>query len=80
MKTLSERMNMKFGYVSNAFAFSCIGFGILNHETFSNVCHQCDICIDNITDNDFYSASIIFKYFVKSANEETGYIISIWFD
>lgn len=80
MKTLAERMNMKFGEVEHAHVMKNVNLGLNAYDTLCFICSELNIDLDKISDSDFDSASIILKDFCKAANEQTGYTVSVWFD
>ena len=80
MKTLTERMNMKFGEVSNAHVMKHVNLGLNAYETLCFICSELGIDAKQFADSDFDSASIALDDFVKSANDDTGYTVSVWFD
>lgn len=80
MKTLSERMNMKFGEVENAHVMKNVHLGLNAYDTLCLICSELNINLDKISDSDFDSASIILDDFCKAANDQTGYTVSVWFD
>lgn len=80
MNTLTEKMNMKFGEVSGAHVMKNVNMGFAAYDTLCLICAELNVKLDDISDSDFDSASIALKSFVNSANEETGYTVSVWFD
>ena len=79
-KTLSESINMKFGTVENSHVMN-VRLGVFNaYETLFLICSELNVDLKNVSDSDFYSCSIILENFCNNLNEETGTIISIWFD
>lgn len=80
MKTLSERMNMKFGEVECAHVMKNVNFRFNAYDTLCFICSELNIDLDKISDSDFDSASIILEDFCKAANDQTGYTVSVWFD
>lgn len=79
MKTLSERMNLKFGKVSCSYIMNDVK-QMNAYETLSLICSELNIDLSEVSDSDFDSASIILNDFVKNANSDTGYTASVWFD
>ena len=80
MKTLSEQMNMKFGVVSDAHVMKNVNLGFAAYDTLCLICSELKVDLSEVADSDFDSASMILEDFVKSANKETGYTVSVWFD
>ncbi len=80
MKTLSEKMNLKFGVVENAHVMKNVNLGLAAYDTLCLICAEQNIDLSNIPDSDFDSASIILEDFCNSANEETGFTVSVWFN
>ena len=80
MKTLSERMNMKFGAVSGAHVMTRVSKRFAAYDTLCLICAELDTDLSDVSDYDFESASDILEYFVMSANDRTGYVVSVWFD
>ena len=81
MKTLTERMNMKFGHVDNAHVMTNIDLDYASaFHTISLICNELDIDLTDVLDTDFDSASIVLKDFCDAANDDTGYTVSVWFD
>lgn len=80
MKTLSEKMNMKFGIVDDAHVVKNVNLGLNAYDTLCLICSELNIDLKEVSDSDFDSASIILADFCKAANEETGYTVSVWFD
>lgn len=79
-KTLSESMNMKFGVVDNAHVMNRVNLGLAAYDTLCLICAELDVDLKHISDSDFDSAAMILGDFCKSANEDTGYTVSVWFD
>jgi len=80
MKTLSQRMNMKFGTVEGAHVMKNVNLGLNAYDTLCLICSELDIDLKEVSDSDFDSASIILDGFCKAANDGTGYAVSVWFD
>lgn len=80
MKSLSEKMNMKFGEVGGAHVMKRVNMGFAAYDTLCLICAELDIDLSEVAHSDFDSASMTLDAFVKSANEETGYTVSVWFD
>lgn len=80
MKTLCEKMNIKFGEVENAHILKRVNMGFASYDTLCLICAELNINLDDVSDNDFDSAANILKDFVSSANKATGYTVSVWFD
>lgn len=78
--SLSSRMNMKFGVVSDAHIITNVNMGLNAYDTLCLICAELNINLDNVDDSDFDSCSIILENFCNSADEETGYTVSVWFD
>ena len=80
MKTLSKRINLKFGKIENAYIIKNAHIRFNAFYTLSLICADLNINLDNISDSDFKSASIILEHFCKGTNTYTGFTVSIWFD
>lgn len=80
MSNFTQSMNMQFGEVENAHVMKNVNMGFAAFDTLCLVCSELNIDTKAIDDNDFESASIVLNDFVKSANVETGYTVSVWFD
>jgi len=80
MKTLAERMNMAFGEIENAHVMKNVNLGFAAYDTLCLACAELDVDLSEVTDSDFDSTSIVLSDFVDSANESTGYAVSVWFD
>ena len=81
MKTLAERMNMKFGRVDNAHVMTNLNLGGTSYySTLSLICHELDIDLTDVLDTDFDSTSLVLEDFCDAANDDTGYTVSVWFD
>lgn len=80
MKYLSQSMNIKFGNIEGAHVMKNVNLGLNSYDTLCFICSEQNIDLSNVTDTDFDSASIVLDDFCKSANEETGYTVSVWFD
>ena len=80
MEKFTERMNMEFGIVEDAHVMKRVNMGFAAYDTLCLICAKLDINLDNVADSDFDSASIALSDFVNSANEESGYTVSVWFD
>lgn len=80
MKTLTEKMNMKFGVVDNAHVMKHVNLGLNAYETLCFICAELDVDLTGVSDSDFESASIVLSDFCNAANDETGYTVSVWFD
>ena len=78
--SLSARMNMKFGVVSDAHIITNVNMGLNAYDTLCLICAELNINLDNVDDSDFDSCSIILENFCNSANEDAGYTVSVWFD
>ena len=80
MKTLSERMNMKFGVVADAYVMTNVHKGFAAYEALCLVCHEFGVNLSDVSHSDFKSSKFILTDFVNSANDDTGYTVSVWFD
>ena len=80
MNTLSERMNMKFGEKSGAHTIKSVKGGMDAYDTLCLICAELGISTMSVSEFDFTSASIALDDFAGSANDESGYTISVWFD
>ena len=79
-KTLAQRINMKFGEVSGAHIMKRVNMGFAAYDTLCLICAELNIDLTEISDFDFDSTGIVLENFVSSANEATGYTVSVWFD
>jgi hypothetical protein len=80
MNALSEKMNMKFGVVNDAHVLENVNLGFSAYDALCLICSELSIDLSEVSDSDFDSASMILEDFVKAANDETGYTLSVWFD
>ena len=80
MGKFTERMNMQFGNVEGAHVMKRVNMGFAAYETLCLICSELDINLDNVANSEFDSAGIALSDFVNSANEGTGYTVSVWFD
>lgn len=80
MKNLSQALNMKFGVVADAHIMNNVNIGLNAYETLSFICSEKNIDLSDVSDADFDSAAIILADFCKSANEDAGFAVSVWFD
>lgn len=75
-----EKMNMKFGEVSGAHVMKNVNLGLSAYDTLCLICAEQNIDLKDVSDSDFDSASIVLNDFCNSADESTGYTVSVWFD
>ena len=80
MKTLAEKMNMKFGVVEGAHVMKRVNLGINAYDTLALICAELDVDLKDVSDDEFEGASIILSDFCSAANDETGSTVSVWFD
>lgn len=80
MKTLTERLNMKFGKVDDAHVIKNVTPTINSYETLCLICAELNINLKNVSDVDFENCSNSLDNFLKNTNEDTGYTVSVWFD
>lgn len=80
MKTLTERLNMKFGKVNDAHVIKNVTPKINSYETLCLICAELNINLDDVTDADFETCSDSLRDFFRNANDDTGYVVSVWFD
>jgi hypothetical protein len=86
MSELTPRMNMVYGDSSdrdNAYSLNITRDSrkkIHFYDTLCLICAEQDVNLDNVTEDDFYSASLALEDFINSANEESGYNVLVWFD
>ena len=84
MSTLTESMNMKEGEVSNAYALTIKTTSDINYyETLCLICAELNTDLSSVSDDDFYSASLVLEQFCKNALSSTyedNIKISVWFD
>jgi len=78
--SLSFRLNMKFGTVSDAHVMTNVNMGLNAYDTLCLICAESSVNLDNVDDSDFDSCSIALKNFCNAANDNTGYTVSVWFD
>ena len=77
---LAEKMNMKFGVVDGAHVMKNVNLGLAAYDTLCLICSELDVDLSEVADSDFDSASIILNDFCNAANDDTGYVVSVWFD
>ena len=80
MKNFTESMNMQFGVVEHAHVMYHLNLGLNAYDTLCLICAILDINVADINDSDFDSAAIALENFCNSANDDTGYTVSVWFD
>lgn len=80
MKSLTERLNMKFGTVDRAHVIKNVKPSINSYETLCLICAELDINLKNVSDVDFENCSNSLDNFFKNTNEDTGFTVSVWFD
>ena len=80
MKTLSERMNVKFGVVDGSYVMKNMHLGLNAYDTLCLICAELNIDLKNVSDPDFDSASMILDDFCKAANDDSGHTVSVWFN
>lgn len=68
---ISSEINMKSGKVPSAYIADARNFSAV--DILQSICN-----IDEISD--FDSACIVIEDFARSANEDTGFIFSVWID
>ena len=80
MRTLTERLNMKFGKVEGSHVMSRVNLGFNAKETLKFALSElsCDsVDFDSV---DFEYAAESLRLFCKQANDDTGYTVSVWID
>ena len=80
MENFTESLNMKFGKVEGAHVMTNVQLGFNAYDTLCLICAEKNIELNDISDNDFDSAGVALKQFCESANDGTGYAVSVWFD
>lgn len=73
-------MNMKFGVVAGAYVIENVHLAFGEYSTFHFICDDLGIDLSEVLDSDFESAAMILTDFINSANDDTGYTVSVWFD
>lgn len=77
---LTEKMNLKYGAVDGAHVMKNVNMGLAAYDTLCLACSELGVDLSDISDSDFHSAAIVLENFCKSANPDTGYTVSVWFD
>lgn len=80
MKNFTESMKMGFGEVTGAHIMKRVNTGIDVYDTLCFICAELNMDLSKVSDHDFDSAGIALKQFCESANESTGFTVSVWFD
>jgi len=80
MSTLTERMNLTFGEKDGARTFNNVHLGFAEYDNLCMICSELDINLDDVSYGDFDSCAMMLCDFANSANESTGFTISVWFD
>lgn len=80
MKKLAERINMKFGIVEGAHVMRHVNLGLEAYGTLYLICVRFDINPEDFPESDFDSTALVLENFCRSANDHTGYTVSVWFD
>lgn len=79
MTTLTEKMNIKYGTENGAWVIKNCQTGINAYDTLCLICAELNVNLADVDDVDFETASDTLDSFVKKANAETGYTVSVWF-
>lgn len=77
---LSHAMNLKFGNVDGAYVIKNVNLGLAAYAMIYVICTDLNINLTNISKYGFDSAAYVLDDFAKSANDYTGYTVSVWFD
>ena len=80
MSTLTERMNIKFGAKCNAYVIRNVNLGLDAYETLCTICSELSIDLTHVDPVDFELCADMMISFFNRANDQTGYVVSIWFD
>ena len=80
MLTLTERMNIKFGTKSNAYVMRNVNPGLDAYDTLYFICSELSVDLTHVDPVDFELCVDVIINFCNSANDQTGYVVSIWFD
>ena len=81
MKTLADKMNIKFGTSNQELAIEIDARRNINtYDTFCLYCADNNIDLKEIDDSDFDSCIDLIDNFINQANDDTGYKISFWLD
>ncbi len=81
MITLTERMNIKFGARSNAYVLRNVNLlGQDAYETLCFICSELSVDLTHIDPVDFELCVDVIINFCNCANDQTGYVVSVWFD
>lgn len=80
MKTLTERLNMKFGEVEGAHKMRRVNLGFNAKETLKFALSELNCDFSEFDSVDFEHAAKSLRLFCKQANEDTGYTVSVWID
>ena len=80
MITLTERMNVTYGAKSNAYIIRNVNRGLDAYETLCFICSERSIELTHVDPVDFELCADVIINFFNSANDITGYVVSVWFD
>ena len=80
MITLTERLNIKFGAKRNAHVMRNVNFGLSAYDRIGFICSELSVDLTHVDPIDFELCADVISNFCNSANDQTGYVVSIWFD
>ena len=79
MKTLTQRMNLTRHEEEGAHIMYNVGLGCAVYDTLCLACAELGIDLSKVTDKDFDECVDNIADFIATADESTGYTVSIWF-
>jgi hypothetical protein len=80
MSGLVERMNMSRKPISGAYVINNVQVGCNMYDTFCLICAELNINLVDAGDSDFDACVWTLEDFINSANDDSGYTVSVWFD
>lgn len=79
MRTLTQRINLTRHEEEGAHIMYNVGLGCAVYDTLCLACAELDIDLSKVTDKDFDECVDNLADFISTADESTGYTVSIWF-
>lgn len=66
--------------IADTYVIENVHLKLGEYSTLTFICEALGIDLSKISSSDFDSASMALAKFIKSANDRTGYTVSVWFD
>jgi hypothetical protein len=79
MKTLMQRMKLTRNVEEGAHVMNNVHLGCSVYDTLCLACAELNIGLKSVTDKDFDASVDRLADFISTADESTGYTVSIWF-